>query len=97
VQSFPKICKIDVSCETLKNVKSYLEANVLSLFFTTNLIPNVKFCFIIYELGQNKKSSVFRDTTLCSLLKVNLLYFGLLLSQFFKPEDGGNMFLQNIT
>jgi hypothetical protein len=52
------------------------------------------------------KSFIFWDIALCSPLRVNrnfrgirracyLLHDGLLLDIFFKPEDGGNMSLQN--
>jgi hypothetical protein len=45
------------------------------------------------------KSSVFRDITPCSLLKVNRRFGGTchLRDLFFDPEDEGNMFLRNVS
>jgi hypothetical protein len=44
------------------------------------------------------KSTIFWDITLCSPLKVNRRCFHavFLLSLFFDPEDGGDMFLRNV-
>jgi hypothetical protein len=50
------------------------------------------------------KSSLFWDIILCNPLKLNqyfrgtcsLLQVGFLFSISFNPEDGGNMFLQNV-
>jgi hypothetical protein len=49
------------------------------------------------------KSSIFRDTRPCSLLKIKqssacqLLHSSFSLDLFFDPEDGGDMFLRNIS
>jgi hypothetical protein len=58
-------------------------------------------------LNRNERSSVLGDVTPCNSLKVNchfrgigsscsLLHAGLLLGLFVDPEDGDDVFLQNI-
>jgi hypothetical protein len=41
-------------------------------------------------------SPIFRNVTLCSPLKVNLLHVGFFPGLFSDPEDGGEMSLRNV-
>jgi hypothetical protein len=46
--------------------------------------------------GFKLKSTIFWDITPCSLLSQLTFHAGFLLSLFLDPEDGGDMFFQNV-
>jgi hypothetical protein len=83
-----------------------LELILISLFFKLYIAQADKYVIEGFEVltAVDSKNTIFRDITSCSQLKVNGRFRGtfrfhlqgFLLGIFFDPEDGSDMFRQNV-